>query len=281
VGQFHKVAVSGEVAVMPETRFAEALISKSSHISSDLLLVPWGETGSLGDAQIISSENANGKLAPSYTNFVNSILQSAEHNIAVFFSNSNKSTVPDNNQSLERAKLMRTYSLSDMNRDIPIIPATNKSHHIFLPYFGDKDDKLALMITLQLCEKSNVTASVMHISASTDAHDEYFVFASTHVPAEVKPRVKFETVPASTTVEEILDRAASETQAETRETHTLIVLGRRAGVRPAEGKVAHTIAEEIKECLGDIAGNLIASGVKADLLVVQSKVSTSRQFGVS
>lgn len=49
VGQLHNLAVSGKVAVMPEGRFAEALVGKAASMASDLLLVPWSETGGIGD----------------------------------------------------------------------------------------------------------------------------------------------------------------------------------------------------------------------------------------
>lgn len=62
VGQFLKVAVSGEVAIMRETRFAEALLAKSADIAADLVLLPWSETGSLGDLQTFSDS----KVASSY-----------------------------------------------------------------------------------------------------------------------------------------------------------------------------------------------------------------------
>lgn len=49
-GQLNNVAVSGEVAVIPESRFAEALVSKSHNMSPDLLLIPWSNSGSVGDS---------------------------------------------------------------------------------------------------------------------------------------------------------------------------------------------------------------------------------------
>jgi len=271
VGQFYKVAVSGEVAVMPETRFAEALLSKTSHVSPDLLLVPWSETGSLGDAPVFEPELATEKLAPSYTNFVKSILQTTESNTAIFFPNHHKTT-PTVGQGQERAKLIRAYSVSDVKHDVPVTPVTNRAHRIFLPYFGDSDDKLALMLVLQLCEQPDVTATVLRIS---DAEDEYFAFASKHLPAQVASRVKFESVSATTTIEEILEHASSEFQTESREAnwYNLFVVGRRAEAKPAEGKVSHMVVQEIRECLGVAAGHFIASEMKADMLVVQSRAS--------
>jgi len=283
VGQLHNVAVSGEVAVMPETRFAEALISKSSSMSSDLLLVPWSETGSIGDAQVLSSANVKEKLALSYTNFVKSILQSTEHNIAILFTKSNSNNTPPNNQSLERAKLTRLYSFSAMHREFPTLPISNKSYHIFFPYFGGDDDKFALTLVLQLCEKTDVTATIVHISAPAEdgaspTADDYFGFVSTHIPAEIASRVKFDTTPVGNTVEAVLERAASELGKESRDTsrYNLFVLGRSVDVKSAEGKAPQRASDEVKECLGIMAGYLVESELQADVLVVRAKTSVAK-----
>ncbi|KAK1950845.1 sodium/hydrogen exchanger family protein [Colletotrichum sublineola] len=280
VGQFLKVAVSGEVSIMPETRFPEALLSKSSDISSDLLLVPWSESGSLSDSQVPSADVTN-KLASTYTGFVKAILASAEHNVGIFFP---KGSVPqplmDNGN--DRSKLMRAYSFSDIHHDIPAIPVTNKSHHIFMPYFGGTDDKFALKLVLQLCEKHNATATVVHFTSTTEADSQtqeadYFGFVSTHVPAGVAPRVKFETSSASNAIEAASGYAASGIRGDTREVtwHNLIVLGRRTTPKSAEDKTFGRASEEIRDCLGLAADVFIASGVKADLLIVQAKTMTS------
>ncbi|KAF9869537.1 sodium/hydrogen exchanger family protein [Colletotrichum karsti] len=274
-GQFLKVAVSGEVSIMPETRFAEALLSKSSDISSDLLLVPWSESGSLVDSQVLSADNANYKLGAAYTGFAKSLLASTDHNIGIFFSNmvsSSADTAP------ERNRLMRAYSFSDIHHDIPSIPVTNKSHHIFMPYFGGNDDRLALMLVLQLCEKQNATATVVHFSSGEDTdasrHDaDYFGFISTHLPAVVGSRVKFETSSASNPVDAALSQASSAIRADTRDIswHNLILLGRRVTAQSARGNMYANVSGDIKECLGLAAGVFISSGIKADLLVVQAK----------
>jgi hypothetical protein len=220
----------------------------------------------------------NDKFASSFTNFIKSILQSAEHNIAIFFSKGNDAALAAS-QTVERSKLMRTYSFSDMRRDILPIPVTKKSHHIFLPYFGGIDDILALKIVLQLCEKSDVTATVVHFVISADGSsktpDPYFAAASTSAPTKIASRVRFETVTVSNAVESVLERAASEIQPDSRGTTwlNLIVLGRRAGLKPVGGSMSQKVAEEIRECLGVLAGHITTSDVMADLLVVQARPS--------
>jgi len=275
VGQFLRVAVSGEVAVMPEARFAEALVSKSADMSSDLLLVPWSETGNLGDTQVPSSDVSVDRFAPAFTTFVKRVFQATEHNIAVFFAKPNGGA-PGGAQAGDGAKLTRAYSFSDIHHALPVTTVQNRVHHIFLPYLGGSDDRLALKLVLQLCEKHNVTATVVHFPATAEAAaDDHFAFASTHVPARVAERVKFETAPEGSTVKSILDRGASETSARTTNKDTawypLVVLGRRAAAQLQAGGVPHKAAEEVQRCLGATAAYFVASGTTTDLLVVQAR----------
>ncbi|EQB59399.1 sodium/hydrogen exchanger family protein [Colletotrichum gloeosporioides Cg-14] len=277
VGQFLKVAVSGEVSIMPEARFAEALLSKSSDISSDLLLVPWSESGSLVDSQVSPADGAANKFATAYTSFAKSILASSEHNIGLFFSHDG---CRPTTSSGEKAKLMRTYSFSDIHHDIPSIPVTNKSHHIFMPYFGGHDDKLALILVLQLCEKQNATATVVHFASSAEADQDasdFFGFISTHVPAATGSRVKFEVSSASNPIEAAVSQATSGIRADSRGIawHNLIVLGRRTSALSKEGKNSVKVSTEARECLGSAAAALISSEVKADMLVVQAKAGSA------
>lgn len=281
VGQFLKVAVSGEVSIMPESRFAEALLSKSSDISSDLLLVPWSESGSLVDSQVSPADGGNNKLGSAYAAFAKSLLVSTDHNIGIFFSNGTVSP-PGTESGFERSKLMRAYSFSDIHHDIPSIPVTNKSHHIFMPYFGGNDDRLALRLVLQLCEKQNATATVINFTSSTQSeaqhHDgDYFGFVSTQLPAAVASRVKFETSSASDTNEGLLNQSKSSIQVDSRDVtwHNLIIIGRRVAAKYTGSKTSVKVSDEVKECLGQSAAILIASGIKADLLVVQAKTAVS------
>ncbi|CCF41843.1 hypothetical protein CH063_12006, partial [Colletotrichum higginsianum] len=151
------------------------------------------------------------------------------------------------------------------------------SHHIFMPYFGGADDKFALRLVLQLCEKHNATATVVHfVQAGSDSQTQeadYFGFVSSHTPAGVATRIRFETSSGSDVLEAASNYAASGIRTDSREVtwHNLIVLGRQITAKPVEGKKSVRVLEEIKDCLGLAAGVFIASGVKADLLVVQAK----------
>jgi len=262
VGQFLKIAVSGEAAVMPESRFAEALLTKSADITSDLVVVPWSETGNLGDSLDPSPEG--NIVASPYTVFASTILGGTEQNIGIFFPRARASAPTTEPTSPRGAKLSRTYSFSDLHRDIPIIPVANVSHHIFVPYFGGSDDELALSLVLQLCEKASVTAQIT--AEAADARDLAAII-SAHATSEAAARITVENITATKLTETALGQALSHIRPDANGItwHNLIIVGRRAENRTPRNP------EAIKECLGIIAAHYIASSVKADLLVVQSR----------
>lgn len=163
VGHMHNLAVSGEVTVLPESSFSEALTSKAMDQESDFLLLPWSETGSMSETQQISSDSASKKLATSsYISFISSALKRTPCNTAVFINrNFGGASAP---KSSERSGLFRTRSAVSLNsgRLNPSVPVTDRSHHIFLPYFGGPDDRFALRLVLQMAENEEVTATIIH-----------------------------------------------------------------------------------------------------------------------
>lgn len=300
VGQLHNLAASGEVAIMPESRFAEAIAAKSSKMASDLVLVPWTETGAMGDAQVLSSTTVDDKIGSSYGSFVRSLFDSHEHNMAIFFSRSSPSAAspavaastgtppdPKGKSSDRAAQLMRTYSIGALREDFPTVSSVGKPYHILLVYFGDEDDKLALRLVLQLCEKSKATATIYRAQSSSSSSspsassnsasgDALFDNAAAQLPPSMSSRVKFESASGPPpTIEELLQYATAETESdvpESRARPNLVVIGRRDGASPLdEGKWNVRPREDLRTCLGGLAANFVAGGVRADLLVVQAK----------
>ncbi|KAG6021279.1 hypothetical protein E4U40_005416 [Claviceps sp. LM458 group G5] len=305
VGQLHNLAASGEVAIMPESRYAEALAMKFSAMSSDLLLLPWTETGSMVDDALIQSSSTtttsttvDDKIGSSYGTFVKSVLDSPDMNVAVFFSRTGSPSSDSKGKANERAaNLMTAYSFGgSVKEDIPMAPLPNRPYHILLVYFGDNDDdKLALRLVLQLCEKCKATATILRArrasvprdtassSAAADENEnenenetvDVFDRAFAQLSETMARRVKFETAAGVSTMEDLLHHALSETNsdaAENMQGPKLVVVGRRdGGAVLDEGKGVLKAREELQVCLGSLAGSFVAGGVRADVLVVQAK----------
>ncbi|OAA75968.1 K+ homeostasis protein Kha1 [Akanthomyces lecanii RCEF 1005] len=270
----NSLAVSGEVAIMPEHRFSQALLTKSTAMSASLLLVPWSETGSIGDSQIISSSAQADKLASPYTSFVSSILENNEHNIAVFFTRSEHT---DSREVAveEKGKLSRQYSFGMMRHDFPVTPVTRQPYHIFMIYIGGADDDFALRLVLQLCEGSQATATILK-AKEADAQDS--TTPNTDVMSylnglsgEVSARVQLEHVEGPSTVEELIHHASTNFEVSSRgNKSSLIVVGRHAKEKLDEGKARHHPATETKDCLGILAAQVVEEFVEADVLIVQA-----------
>ncbi len=196
VGQLHKVAVSAEVAVIPESRFAGALASKSTEMSSDLLLLPWGESGSLGDAQLLSSDSASDKISSSYTNFVKSVFQTSERSIAVLYARSGE-TAPATSHALDRPQLMRTYSSAT-----PVATSLSSPSRTSCTT-SSRPTSAAATICWRSCSCFNSVRSptsqppsctlLLRLMARPLGVDAYFAAVSSDVPAKLASRVKFET----------------------------------------------------------------------------------------
>jgi Kef-type K+ transport system membrane component KefB len=275
VGQILKVAVSGEVAIMTESRFSEALLTKATDINSDFTLLPWSGNGAVGELQ---PHLADSQQISSYITFTKSILAAATNNVGVFYPGGGSSVQEIGPAEPERIRLQRTYSFSDIHREIRPLPVKHKAQRIIFPFFGGQDDRFALMLVLQLCERPEVTATIFHItptdSSSPSEDREYLTRISNNLEATVSARVTFQYPSSNDTAEELVSSASAALASDSGDLsfNNLVVLGRRgsAGKLSRSGKTP-TVSGELLDCLGDSAGVIIASKLKADLLVVQAK----------
>ncbi|KAJ6789528.1 hypothetical protein PWT90_03109 [Aphanocladium album] len=274
VAQSNALAVSGEVAIMPEHRFTQALLTKSAAMSASLLLVPWSETGSIGDSQILSSSAQADKLASPYTSFVTSILDNHEQNIAVFFTRSDHSNAREDAIE-EKGKLVRQYSFGVMRQEFPVATVTRQPYHIFLIYVGGADDDFALRLVLQLCEGSQAAATILS-AREPDAQSSNPPTMNIRsyldgVDDELAARIQLEYVDGLSTVEELLQHASTNFEiASHGNKSSLIVVGRHATDKLEEGKLRHTPALETRQCLGNLAAQVVEEFVEADVLIVQA-----------
>ncbi|OCL00713.1 K(+)/H(+) antiporter-like protein 1 [Cenococcum geophilum 1.58] len=306
-GRLHNLAVSGEVTVVPETSFAEILITRAADSGSDFVLLPWSETGSLSEQGVIDNDSVTHKLATaSYTSFVHSALENTTCTTGIFI---NKNFGGTNSMGKERPRPQRTYSGISIHSGLgnpPVAPIADRSHHIFLPFFGGSDDRAALRLVLQLAENTEVTATLVHYEVPDDLFNEaelsltkiqtpisgvsggknatatvstarnprehdtaFFAALRASLPADLASRVVFESVASTAPVEDVLERAATEVGQTPKNAGDLVVLGRNVDRRPVSKK--RIDGEDAKAV---DSGAVAALGVLAER-VYQSKVLAS------
>ncbi|KAK0121419.1 K(+)/H(+) antiporter [Cadophora gregata] len=163
--QLNNVAVSGDVSIVPEDSYAETLIGQASDHSSDLVLIPWNnsdsstEFGTVNDSLSASVQDA----------FIQKTLETATCNTAVFYNRGfgGPSTAPE-------PRLARTLSGLSLrsHRESTTSPIADRSHHVYFPFFGGADDRVALRFVLQLAQNSNVTVTVVHFNTPIQSGNE-------------------------------------------------------------------------------------------------------------
>ena len=309
-GQLNHIATAGDVVVAPESNYAVTLKDKASEVLAELVLIPWSGSGSMND-QPLFTDSADSRFANgSYSHFVNTALRNAVCNVAVFVDQGfggSKKINPNRRPSMMK-RTISAVTLQDLNA--PTAPVMNQGHHIFFPYFGSEDDKVALRFVLQLAMNPNITATIVHfrlseatmgeITAASDPYDprasfsapnerknptvttsgppsHYATFFSSlrdSLPSQLASRVVFETYSSSSPLNDTLDHARKEVGVNAKNAGDLIVLGRNSGfdtaLSSAIQETTTPLGSEAKGALGVIAEGAIKKGLSASVLVMKA-----------
>ncbi|CAK7202689.1 hypothetical protein SEUCBS139899_005415 [Sporothrix eucalyptigena] len=188
--QLNDVAVSDQVAVVPAASFPETVATEASETSSDFVLIPWGERGNSEDQ---STSWAATSAADRFTDrarldFVQATLERAVCNTGIFIDNGFGGAASASKG--DRPLISRTVSVlsTGSHRNQATLPVANKSHRIYLPFFGGPDDRVALRFILQLAKNKNITATIAHVTwNSGDAGDDISRPAEIHGALDVDP----------------------------------------------------------------------------------------------
>ncbi len=293
LGQLYNLAISGEVSIVPESAYADTLVLRASEEDSDFLLLPWSETGSMSEAQTISTDSVLHKLASdSYASFVSKALDSARCNTAVFVNKGFSGTRKQRPNQLTRR--VSALSLRTIHRERATLPRADRGHHIFMPYFGGVDDRVALRLVLQLAENPEVTATVTYFPPHQTGPDEvtresyhaslkafrgqqsqpertlstqddaaFFAVLQRSLAPELQERVLFSTeAPSPTPLSSAVAAMREEVGQNPKSGGDIIVISRNT---PFNG--------DDMSCLGSAADAILESDAQASLLVVQARGS--------
>jgi hypothetical protein len=168
--RLHRIPVaSAALSVVPQDEFPSKVCERANEVRADLILLPWNT--SLHPVMEISSKQGAGEgtsynpfegmfgksgnpsnavtekpAAVIYANFVRRVFSMSTVDVALFIESEDQVT-----------------SSSDDFEDKK--PLTG-GHHLFLPYFGGPDDRLALNLVIQLCANSNgsVQATIIRMT---------------------------------------------------------------------------------------------------------------------
>ncbi|TVY64357.1 K(+)/H(+) antiporter [Lachnellula suecica] len=158
--QLNNVAVSGDVSIVPEDSYAETLATQASDHFSDLVLIPWSEPSST--SELDHHESLASGLQDA---FIQKTLDNAKCNTAIFYNRGFGGPIVKEPRSLSRS--VSGHSINRHHESTP--PVADRSHHVYFPFFGGADDRVALRFVLQLAQNSNITATIHHFDLPTPA----------------------------------------------------------------------------------------------------------------
>ncbi|RFU36238.1 hypothetical protein B7463_g50, partial [Scytalidium lignicola] len=306
--QLNNVAVSGSVSVVPESSYGETLTSKASDVMSDLVLIPWSESGSMYDgSEALDYSTVQDRFTTaSHISFVQKVLGTATCNTAIFVNRGFGAPRVQKERNL-LARTISNVSLRGRHREAAVAPIADRSHHIYFPFFGGVDDRVALRFVLQLAENSNVTATIVHFIAplpsvdTPEPRNESAGYRGTSLteaatdtallhtlrdslPDPLSNRVVFTEVNTSKPLADAISHASQETGQSPRNAGDLIILGRGQSaylhslLSPGHSgdSIGFTsssrdvVGSEIRKTLGAVAEGMLNSSTRASVLVIQA-----------
>jgi Kef-type K+ transport system membrane component KefB len=148
-GRLRGVDVTPHLSIVGENSFPSAVSDYAQELSSELVIVPW--TVPYGDDLVANAESDKTGVTPApavptpfhsvfaadgstmYTHFIRNLYTTSMTDVAVFID--------------------RGFAGG--------ASGPGAGQHVFLPFFGGSDDRLALRLVVQLCHHTNVTATVL------------------------------------------------------------------------------------------------------------------------
>ncbi|KAG2341209.1 hypothetical protein BDR05DRAFT_991066 [Suillus weaverae] len=157
-GELNDIRISLSLSIVPYEDMSKAIFDHATRHGSELVLLQWLPPSS------ISGDTAEDPCSP----------HSTRTELDSFEAFLGSPTGTSNPAATIHSQFVRRI-LAESNADVALFidPGTSLSgtgpgsaHHIFLPFFGGPDDRLALEFVMQLCTNPGISATVVRMSKS-------------------------------------------------------------------------------------------------------------------
>ncbi|KAJ0330133.1 hypothetical protein COL922a_012539 [Colletotrichum nupharicola] len=283
------VVISGQIAVVPEDSFADTLATQANKLSSDLILVPWSETGTISELPSFYSATTRGDPITSgdFPNLMSNIFNEARHisAVATFID----STLFDKSEpGIRKPRQLQRHvsgvSLSELQdpsaaRFFSAERRGKKTGRVL--YTGAEDDLFAVKLGIQLAQNENLEVTIVEAADPDASINMKYARIKANVHNTIANRITYRqiditkdaTTPAI--VSEFLALKNGDDRA------TTFIIGRAASVtQPTSIElVGSSSVIDPRKTLGSTASEVISEIKKrsisnASLMIVQGKYQT-------
>ncbi|KAK6536312.1 K(+)/H(+) antiporter [Arthrobotrys megalospora] len=299
-GRMNNIACATGLSIVPEDAFSGVLSDRAKDTSSDLLVVPWSETGQISDNYDQNLESKEHQFGSSpYVHFLTSLVQDSTSKLAIFINRGFGGVSRSSDRSLTRRNSTVSGAVSRVKTGIQesaTLPILDPSHHIFFPFIGGADDRAALRFVLQLVKNTNVTATIVQIASTTGeaknastveatgssaasvTEDDaaFYLQIAASIPSEISSRVVFETLETDTPIQTIITRAKQEVGTTLKNAGDLVIVGRThtenyaSQLTGVTSEHAPPISTDARKIIGVVAESVLVAQVRASLLVYRA-----------
>ena len=166
-GKLNEVLVTARMAIVPDSSFADSVEQQTRSSKAEMVIVPW--TSQLGPF--------TGATSIPQDEFLTKVLDTVESHVGVMID----TTLHMDDESPSEPSLSRSISVTSLRNRFtragtseiqeigpgPTI-SLQEGYHVFLPYFGGRDDHIAVMMVVQLLQSPDVKATMVKIRFAGD-----------------------------------------------------------------------------------------------------------------
>lgn len=166
-GQLNDLPITQSMSIVPHDDMPSCVIENARKHASDLIMVPWLPPSNDTDGLTTGSMDISG---PTTSN------RSPRNPFGALFKSTSGVEKPASAIHSQFVREVFAQSSVDVALFIDRTAIrggapTSGSQHVFLPFFGGPDDRLALEFVVQICENPRVTATVLRMMKKEGAMD--------------------------------------------------------------------------------------------------------------
>lgn len=274
-GQSQDISIGGQIAVVPEGSFSSTLMGRARDLRSDLILIPWSETGSMSEYPSLFDKKTGDPMSNrDFTKLVTETFTSARElcHVGVFI---DKAVFGDPfHLESPTSGLFRTntgISVIDRAQSAVNFKSPGNGRQRFVVAFGGREDDIfAVKLALQFARHPAVSLMVVDLQDHTTKQTENanyleYEMVQASIPEHMKDRVDFSSAVDSGGLDFLFATLGEPTTAE-----TVLVVGRGDINRDATSP-----GNNDQAALGQLAALSLQSirekALQVSLMVVQGK----------